>query len=341
MAHILLTGGTGYIGTHSLVSLYEMGHTAVVYDNLSNSNLNSLDRVENITGKKTECVVGDIRDLEKLKWLFSTHKFDAVIHLAGLKSIGDAIENPIEYFDNNINGSIQLLKAMKLHKIKKLIFSSSATVYGTPEKLPITEEAPIGNSTNPYGLSKVIIEKLLEETARVDPSWSIITLRYFNPIGAHPSGLIGESYTGSPNNLLPSILQVAEKKQKKLAIFGGDYHTKDGTGVRDYVHVVDLAKGHIAALNMCFNRSGEMAINLGTGSGVSVLELLQTFEKVSGLNISYEIKDRREGDVPVCYASVDLAKKVLNWSCEYDLEDMCRHAWLWLQNNPNGLRPPL
>ena len=333
---VLLTGGSGYIGSHTAVECLNAGHEVVVFDNLSNSSRMSLDRVAQITGKSSTFIEGDIRDREALSQLFSQHDIDAVIHFAGLKAVGESVDKPLLYYDNNIVGSIALFEAMAEAGVKSIVFSSSATVYGDPTSVPITEDFPL-SATNPYGRSKLFIEEMLRDIARSDAEWSIILLRYFNPVGAHESGLIGEDPRGIPNNLMPYIAQVAGGRRPYLNIFGGDYPTPDGTGVRDYIHVVDLARGHVAALNrMQQGIQGIHTWNLGTGQGLSVLDMVQAFEVASGKTINYQIVARREGDVAQCWADPSRAQRDLNWHAELDLTRMCADTWRWQQANPQG-----
>jgi UDP-glucose 4-epimerase len=321
-----LTGGLGFIGSHTAVVLAEAGYEVVLYDNLSNSKLSVLDRLETITGKQLTFIEGDVRDTAKLEEILKAYQIDAVIHFAGLKAVGESVEKPIEYYDNNIVGTVSLLKAMREADVKTLVFSSSATVYGDPQYLPLDETHPT-NATNPYGRSKLHIEEMLADVAKSDASWSIACLRYFNPVGAHESGLIGEDPNDIPNNLMPYIAQVASGKLSKLNIFGNDYDTPDGTGVRDYIHVMDLAEGHSAALRFLENHTGWHAINLGTGAGYSVLEMVQAFESASQTSIPYAIAPRRAGDIASCYAEADKAKELLGWQAKRTLEDMCKSMW--------------
>jgi UDP-glucose 4-epimerase len=333
--NILVTGGAGYIGSHTIIELIANNHTVTVVDDLSNSNEESLRRVEKITGVKTPFYKFDVRDEAKLEELFSNNTFDAVIHFAGFKAVGESVKKPLEYYRNNLDSTFVLLEAMKRHNVKKLIFSSSATVYGDPSELPLLETSRTGvGITNPYGQTKFMIEQILRDLAVADPTLEITLLRYFNPVGAHESGLIGEDPTGIPNNILPYISQVAVGKLEKLNIFGGDYDTVDGTGVRDYIHVVDLARGHVAALN--HSKPGATPYNLSTGTGVSVLQLVEAFKKASGKDIPYEIVDRRPGDVAACYASPAKAKAELDWVAEKTIDDACQDAWRWQSQNPNG-----
>lgn len=335
MQNILVTGGAGYIGSHTVVELLERGYGVVVVDNLSNSSEESLRRVQKITGKEVAFYHADIRDRAVMERIFSENTFDAVIHFAGLKAVGESVQKPIEYYDNNLYGTLVLLETMKAHGVKKLVFSSSATVYGTPEHLPLTEESPIGGTTNPYGTSKYFQELMLRDVFRADNAWNIILLRYFNPVGAHASGLIGEDPKGIPNNLMPYVAQVASGKLQKIGVFGNDYPTHDGTGVRDYIHVVDLARGHIAAIEGC-SEAGVHVYNLGTGVGYSVLDMIHAFEKACGKTLPYEIKPRRAGDIAACYADASKAKRELGWEAKNGIEEMCRDQWNWQSHNPNG-----
>jgi len=333
--NILVTGGAGYIGSHTIVELLNNGDSVVVVDNLSNSSQESLRRVEKITKSKIPFYNIDVRDTDALEKVFNENHFDAVIHFAGLKSVGESVSHPIEYYDNNIGSTLVLLETMKKYDVKKLIFSSSATVYGTPSELPLKETSRVGvGITNPYGQTKFIIEQILQDLAISDSSMEITLLRYFNPIGAHESGLIGEDPNDIPNNLLPYISQVAIGKLEKVNIFGNDYDTPDGTGVRDYIHVVDLAKGHVAAL--AHIKRGVSTYNLGTGKGVSVLELVAAFSKAADKEIPYEIVQRRAGDIASCYASSEKANKELGWSAEKTIEDACADSWRWQSQNPDG-----
>jgi len=324
--NILLTGGMGYIGSHTSVVLAEAGHEVVLYDNLCNSKHTVLDQLETITGKRLTFIEGDVRDASKLEQILADHEINAVIHFAGLKAVGESVEKPIDYYENNVTGTISLLKAMRTANIKNLVFSSSATVYGNPQYLPLDEEHPT-SATNPYGRSKLQIEEVLADLSKSDPGWSIVCLRYFNPVGAHDSGLIGEDPNDIPNNLMPYIAQVASGKLPHLNIFGDDYNTKDGTGVRDYIHVMDLAEGHKSALDFLNSHTGWHAINLGTGAGYSVLEMVQAFEQVSGKTIPYQITNRRDGDIDTCYAKVYNSEQQLNWKAERSLEEMCSSTW--------------
>lgn len=335
MRNIFITGGLGYIGSHTCVVLIEAGYKVSIIDNLSNSHFNVLDRIELISGVRPTFYEGDIRDRSLLDDIFSNQAFDAVIHFAGLKAVGESVDKPIDYYDNNVGGSISLLIAMKQAKIGALIFSSSATVYGDPHTVPIQENFP-RSATNPYGSSKLIIENILADLSAAEPGWSIGRLRYFNPVGAHEGGLIGEDPKGIPNNLMPYIAQVAAGRRENLSVFGGDYPTPDGSGVRDYIHVMDLAEGHLAALRYCQNNKGLLTVNLGTGQGISVIQMVEAFERVSGQQVSYEIFDRRAGDIAECWADPSLAKQILDWSAVRSLDDMCADAWRWQHMNPAG-----
>ena len=333
--NILVTGGAGYIGSHTIVELLNNGHQVSVVDNLCNSSQESLRRVEKITNKSVTFYQIDVRNYDNLETVFNNHVFDAVIHFAGLKAVGESIKKPLEYYGNNIDSTLVLLGVMKKHNVKKIIFSSSATVYGNPEQLPLTEESRIGvGITNPYGQTKFMIEQILRDLSIADDSMEITLLRYFNPVGAHESGLIGEDPNGIPNNLLPYVAQVAVGKLEKVSVFGNDYNTPDGTGVRDYIHIVDLAKGHVAAIN--HSMLGVSTFNLGTGHGVSVLELIAAFSKAAGKEIPYQIVSRRAGDIDTCYASADKAKEELGWVAEKTIDQACEDAWRWQSQNPNG-----
>jgi UDP-glucose 4-epimerase len=333
---VLVTGGSGFIGSHTVVELVEAGHQAVVLDNLSNSSVKALERVEQITGQKIPFFQGDIRDRDILQTIMEQESIDCVIHFAGLKAVGESTQKPWEYYENNISGTLILLDVMRQNGVKNLIFSSSATVYGTPEVVPVTEESPKGQCTNPYGWTKSMLEQILTDMQKADPTWNVILLRYFNPIGAHKSGLIGENPNGIPNNLMPYVTQVAVGKLKELGIFGNDYDTHDGTGVRDYVHVVDLAKGHVKALQKIQEKAGLSIYNLGTGIGYSVLDIVKNFEAATGVTIPYTFKPRRPGDVAALYAEVSKAKEELNWEAENGIREMCEDSWRWQKNNPNG-----
>ncbi len=332
---ILVTGGAGYIGSHTCVELLTAGHDLVVLDNLSNSSRTALERVERITGKKAPLHEVDLLDAGALDRVFREAKFDAVIHFAGLKAVGESVAQPLKYYANNVAGTVNLLDCMQRHGVKRLVFSSSATVYGDPAKVPVTEDMPL-SATNPYGRSKLIIEELCRDVHRSDPSWRIALLRYFNPVGAHESGTIGEDPRGVPNNLMPYLLQVAVGRRPFLQVFGSDYPTPDGTGVRDYIHVVDLAKGHLAALDKLDSLGGCVPINLGTGKGVSVLEMVKALSKTVGRELKYELVARRPGDVAVTYADVSRAKELLGWKAELGLDAMCADSWRWQSGNPNG-----
>ncbi|WJQ00215.1 UDP-glucose 4-epimerase GalE [Geobacillus stearothermophilus] len=332
---ILVTGGAGYIGSHTCVELLNAGYDIVVVDSFCNSKAEALKRVSEITGKEFPIYNVDLLQKEELETVFSEHEIEAVIHFAGLKAVGESVAIPLRYYHNNITGTLMLCEVMQAYGVKKMVFSSSATVYGIPERVPISEDFPL-KATNPYGRTKLMIEEILRDLYASDNSWSIALLRYFNPIGAHPSGRIGEDPNGIPNNLMPYITQVAVGKLKELYVFGNDYPTVDGTGVRDYIHVVDLAIGHVKALEKVMNTTGVEAYNLGTGRGYSVLELISAFEKVTGIKIPYKIVGRRPGDVAICYADPTKAKEELGWVATRGIEEMCRDAWRWQSNNPNG-----
>ena len=336
MKTILVTGGTGFIGSHTSVELIQAGYEVVIVDSLVNSKRLVLDRIEKITGVRPTFYLADLRNEKKVTEIFAKHKFDAVIHFAGLKAVGESVEKPDLYYDNNIGSSKALLKMMKEHGVKNIVFSSSATVYGVPDHVPLYESDPIKKATNPYGQTKIEIEKLLQEEYKNDQSMNIVILRYFNPIGAHPSGLMGEDPNDIPNNLMPYITQVAIGKRNHLNVFGNDYRTPDGTGVRDYIHVVDLAKGHLASLKVIKDKLGLKIYNLGTGKGTSVLELVKAFERVNGVNIPYVIGPRRDGDIDENYANCDKALKEIKWKASLNIDDCCRDAWKWQKNNPNG-----
>ena len=333
---ILVTGGAGYIGSHTCVELLNAGYEVVVLDNLSNSSEKSLERVKQITGKETKFYKGDILDRDILKKILETEEIESCIHFAGLKAVGESVEKPWEYYNNNIAGTLTLVDEMRRHGCKNIIFSSSATVYGDPAIIPITEECPKGTCTNPYGWSKSMLEQILSDMQKADPEWNVILLRYFNPIGAHKSGLIGENPNGIPNNLMPYITQVAVGKLKELGVFGNDYDTPDGTGVRDYIHVVDLANGHVKALDKLKENVGLGIYNLGTGTGYSVLDIVKNFEAATGVAIPYAIKPRRSGDIATCYSDATKAKNELGWTAQYGIKEMCADAWNWQKNNPNG-----
>ena len=334
---ILLTGGAGYIGSHTAVELYNAGHEVVIVDNLANSKEEAIKRVEKITGKEVPFVKADVRDREAMDKIFKSWKIDAVIHFAGLKAVGESCVKPLEYYENNMNATFVLLDVMRNNGCKNIIFSSSATVYGDPAIIPITEECPKGHCTNPYGQTKSMLEEVLTDVQKADNEWNVVLLRYFNPIGAHKSGLIGENPNGIPNNLMPYITQTAIGMRKELGVFGNDYDTPDGTGVRDYIHVVDLATGHVAALQAIEKNCGLAVYNLGTGHGYSVLDVVKAFEKANGLNVPYSIKPRRPGDIATCYCNPAKAKAELGWEAKYGIEDMCRDSWNFQKNNPNGL----
>lgn len=333
---VFVTGGAGYIGSHTVLQLLREGHDVVVLDNLSNSSEESLNRVKELSGKEARLYVGDILDAPLLDRICSENSFDCCIHFAGLKAVGESVEKPWEYYNNNITGTLNLLKALRDHNMKNFIFSSSATVYGDPAVIPITEDCPKGVCTNPYGWTKSMIEQILMDMAHADSEWNIVILRYFNPIGADPSGKIGEDPKGIPNNLMPYVTQVAVGKLSRLGVFGDDYDTPDGTGVRDYIHVSDLADGHIKALKKIKEKAGLCVYNLGTGNGVSVLDLVKSFEKANDIKIPYDIKPRRAGDIATCYADASKAKEELGWEAKYDIVDMCRDSWNWQSHNPQG-----
>ena len=333
---ILVTGGAGYIGSHTCVELLNGGYDVVCVDNLYNSSKKALDRVEQITGKTVKFYEADICDAAAMDRVLSENSIDCVIHFAGLKAVGESVEKPLEYYKNNIGGTLTLCEAMRAHGVKNIIFSSSATVYGDPAFIPITEECPKGICTNPYGWTKHMIEQILTDVHTADSSWNVILLRYFNPIGAHESGLIGEDPKGIPNNLVPYVAQVAIGKREKLGVFGNDYDTPDGTCIRDYIHVVDLARGHVAAIKKLAENPGVKVYNLGTGNGQSVMDVVRAFGKACGHEIPYEIKPRRAGDVPVCYSDAALAKAELGWEAKYGIDEMCASSWKWQSMNPDG-----
>lgn len=337
MNTILVTGGAGYIGTHTVLQLLETDHDVIVVDNLSNSRREALERVETLTGKSVTFYLGDILDRELLEQIFLTHTIDAVIHFAGLKAVGESVSEPLRYYENNVVGTTVLLEVMNAFDVKRIVFSSSATVYGMPERTPIDESFPL-SATNPYGRTKLMIEDIMRDLAVADPSWSIALLRYFNPIGAHESGRIGEDPFDVPNNLMPYITQVAVGRLNELSVFGDDYDTPDGTGVRDYIHVVDLAEGHLKALDYVMDHTGAEAFNLGTGTGYSVLDLVHAFEAESGKAVPYQVTPRRPGDIAMCFADPSKSKRVLGWEAKHDVRAMCRDAWNWQSNNPNGYR---
>ena len=335
MKNIFITGGLGYIGSHTCVVLIEAGFEVSIIDNLSNSHPIVLDKIELISGVRPTFYEGDIRDRTLLDNIFSSQTFDAVIHFAGFKAVGESVDKPLEYYDNNVGGSVSLLIAMKQADINTLVFSSSATVYGDPHTVPILEDFPC-SATNPYGSSKLVIENMLADLSAAEPKWSIGRLRYFNPVGAHQSGLIGEDPKGVPNNLMPYIAQVAAGRREKLSVFGGDYPTPDGSGVRDYIHVMDLAEGHLAALRYCHNNNGLLTVNLGTGQGISVIQMIGAFESITGQKVPFEIVGRRPGDIAQCWADPSFAKQVLGWNAVRSLDNMCADTWRWQQMNPSG-----
>ena len=335
---ILVTGGAGYIGSHTVVELQNAGYDVVVLDNLSNSSEKALDRVEKLTGKHVPFYKTDIRDRAGLEEIFAKETIDSCIHFAGLKAVGESVAKPWEYYENNISGTLVLVDVMRSHGVKNIIFSSSATVYGDPAMIPITEECPKGQCTNPYGWTKSMLEQILSDIQKADPEWNVVLLRYFNPIGAHKSGTIGENPNGIPNNLMPYITQVAVGKLKELGVFGNDYDTPDGTGVRDYIHVVDLAVGHVTALKKIEEKAGLCIYNLGTGKGYSVLDIVKNFEAATGVRIPYQIKPQRPGDIATCYADPSKAETVLGWHAGKTIEDMCADTWRWQSGNPDGYR---
>lgn len=335
MKNILVTGGAGYIGSHTTLELLNNGYQPIVVDNLSNSKIKSIEKVKELSGKDCLFHHVDLLDFSGLDNVFNQYKIDAVIHFAGLKAVGESVEKPLLYFQNNVSGTINLCRIMNNHDVKKIVFSSSATVYGDPALSPLKEDSPL-STVNPYGRTKLTIEYILKDLHQSDPEWDIALLRYFNPVGAHESGEIGEDPNGIPNNLMPYVSQVAVGKLEKLHVFGNDYPTKDGTGIRDYIHVVDLAKGHIKALGKISSNAGIVTYNLGTGKGSSVLDVIQAFESANSVKIPYEIAPRRPGDAAVCYADPSKAERELNWKAERDLKDMCRDAWNWQSKNPDG-----
>lgn len=336
--NVLLAGGAGYIGSHTCVELINAGHDVVIADNFSNSCPEAVARVEEITGRKIPLYEADVCDKTAVDKIFSENKIDAVIHFAGLKAVGESCEKPVEYYRNNIDSTLTLLETMKKYGVNNFIFSSSATVYGTPKTVPLVETMPTGSPTNPYGWTKLMMEQILTDTANANPDMSIVILRYFNPIGAHESGRIGEDPNGIPNNLMPYITQVAAGRLKCLGVFGNDYPTHDGTGVRDYIHVVDLAKGHLKAIDYSAEHKGTEIFNLGTGTGYSVLDIVNAFSKVNNIEIPYVIKPRRAGDIAECYADASKAAEVLGWTAEKTLEDMCKDSWNWQSHNVNGYK---
>ena len=333
---ILVTGGAGFIGSHTCVELLDSGYDVVVYDNLSNSSKESLQRVKKLTGKDVTFYEGDIRDREMLQKVFDSETITSCIHFAGLKAVGESCQKPWEYYENNISGTLTLVDVMRKNNCKSIIFSSSATVYGDPAQIPITEECPKGQCTNPYGWTKSMLEQILMDIQKADPEWNIILLRYFNPIGAHPSGIMGENPNGIPNNLMPYVTQVAVGKLPELGVFGDDYDTPDGTGVRDYIHVVDLANGHVKAIKKLEENAGLCIYNLGTGIGYSVLDIVKNFEAANGVKVPYSIKPRRAGDIATCYSDATKAKNELGWEAKYGIKEMCADSWRWQKNNPNG-----
>jgi UDP-glucose 4-epimerase len=335
MSIILVTGGAGYIGSHTAVELLNAGHQVVIVDNLCNSSAKVLDRVEALAGKNFSFVQADVRDGAALDRIFAEHRIDGVIHFAGLKAVGESVAQPLRYFDNNVGSTLALLHAMDRANVRRIVFSSSATVYGDPEQVPITEGSRL-QVTNPYGRTKLICEDILRDLQQADPRWHVAILRYFNPVGAHISGTLGENPSGTPNNLMPFITQVAVGQREFLSIFGKDYPTPDGTGVRDYIHVVDLAQGHLAALKYLNDRQASITVNLGTGRGVSVQELADTFARVTGVPVPYRFVERRPGDVAACYADTRLAQEALGWQAQLGVERMCQDAWRWQSNNPKG-----
>ena len=334
--NVLVTGGAGYIGSHTCVELIEAGHTPIVIDNLCNSSAKSLERVKQITGKAVTFYEGDVCDEAALEKIFEDHAIDCVIHFAGLKAVGESCSIPLRYYENNLGSTMTLCRIMAKYGVKKIVFSSSATVYSGDNEMPLRETSKTGNCTNPYGWTKYMCEQILRDIAKADAEWSVVLLRYFNPVGAHESGMIGEHPNGIPNNLMPYISQTAIGKREKLGVFGNDYDTHDGTGVRDYIHVVDLAKGHVAALGYMTENKGEAVFNLGTGTGYSVLDMVKAFETANNLKVPYEICPRRPGDLATCYADPAKSREVLGWTATKDQTDMCRDAWHWQSNNPNG-----
>ena len=336
--NVLLAGGAGDIGSHTCVELIEAGHSVVIADNFANSCPEAVKRVEEITGTTIPLYEADVCDKDAVESIFSENKIDAVIHFAGLKAVGESVAKPLLYYRNNIDSTLTLLEAMKKHGVNNFIFSSSATVYGTPETVPLVETMPTGSPTNPYGWTKLMMEQILTDTANANPDMSVVILRYFNPIGAHESGRIGEDPNGIPNNLMPFITQVAAGRLPQLGVFGDDYPTHDGTGVRDYIHVVDLAKGHVKAIDYAGENMGVEIVNLGTGTGYSVLDIVKAFEKVNNVKIPYVIKPRRPGDIAECFANAEKAERVLGWKAEKNLEDMCYDSWNWQSHNVNGYK---
>ena len=333
--NVLVTGGAGFIGSHTVVELLNEGYGVIVVDNLCNANKEAINRIEKITGKKVTFYETDVRNVKEMERIFKAHKIDWVIHFAGLKAVGESVTMPIEYYDNNLVSTLVLVEVMKKYGVKNIVFSSSATVYGDPAELPLKETSVLNPTTNPYGTSKVMQEQILKDLCVADKEWNVVLLRYFNPVGAHESGLIGEDPKGIPNNLMPYVAQVASGKLKEIGVFGNDYSTPDGTGVRDYIHVVDLARGHVAAIKR-LKEAGVHIYNLGTGNGYSVLDMIKAFSKACGRELPYQIKPRRAGDIAACYASAEKAEKELGWKAEYDLEKMCADQWNWQKTNSNG-----
>lgn len=336
---VLVTGGAGYIGSHTSIELLEEGYEVIIADNFCNSNPTVIEKIKELSGKEKEivCYEVDVRDFDKMDEIFKNHKIDSIIHFAGLKAVGESVEKPIEYYNNNLISTLTLFDLMKKYDVKNFVFSSSATVYGDPHKCPILEDFPL-SVTNPYGRTKLMIEEMLKDIAKVDDSMNIAILRYFNPVGAHKSGKIGEDPNGIPNNLVPYITKVAIGQLEKVNVFGNDYPTPDGTGVRDYIHVVDLAKGHVKAIDKLKENPGLVVYNLGTGTGYSVLEMIKMFSEISGIDIPYEIVGRRAGDIAECYADPTKAEKELGWKAECGLREMCEDSWRWQKNNPNGYK---
>lgn len=333
---VLVTGGAGFIGSHTCVELLNAGYDVVIVDNLYNASEKAVGRIEEITGKHVRFYKADVRDKEGLESVFQSEEIESVIHFAGLKAVGESVAKPLEYYENNIGGTLALCEVMRTHNVKNIIFSSSATVYGDPAFIPITEECPKGTCTNPYGWTKWMLEQILTDVHKADPEWNVVLLRYFNPVGAHKSGKIGEDPKGIPNNLMPYISQVAIGKRERLAVFGDDYDTPDGTGVRDYIHVVDLAVGHVRAVEKLKENAGVSVYNLGTGKGCSVLDMVKAFSKACKKDIPYEMKPRRAGDIAMCYCDASKAERELNWKAQRGLDEMCEDAWRWQSQNPNG-----